>query len=56
MTRTALIWSDTSMLLLVGLGADTCGIAYHTMQPGPTTLIVFVHPKHINYAHLGCMH
>jgi hypothetical protein len=52
----SIFWSGTSMLSPLGLGRNTCGIAYHTIQPGPTASIVFVHPKHINYAHLGCIH
>ena len=44
------------MLLLLGLGTNTHGIAYHTMQPGLLTTLNFVHPKHIDYAYLGCMH
>ncbi len=56
MTRIELFWSGTSMLLPLGLGTNTCGISYHTMQPGPMISIVFVHPRHINYAHLGCVH
>jgi hypothetical protein len=44
------------MLLPLGLSTNTCGIAYHTMQLESMTMIVFVHPKHIDYAHLGCVH
>ena len=44
------------MLSPQGLGTNTCGIAYHTMQPGLPATIVFMHPKYIDYANMGCVH
>lgn len=44
------------LLLELELNINTCGIAYHTLQPGLRTPLLFVYPKHMDYAHLGCFH